>query len=58
MSDLDALGNIVVGGLIVIVIAILAIGFGVWFGLCMGPRIGRRVDRLNEDEEEPGDRHD
>jgi hypothetical protein len=53
-----AFGDVVIGVLIVLVIAILAIGFGVWFGLCMAPPIGRRVDRQNEDEEEPGDRPD
>ena len=30
----------------------------VWFGRRLAPRIGRAVDRMDADEEEPGDRPD
>jgi hypothetical protein len=42
-----------------VVIAVLVLGLGVWFGMvALAPRIGRRLDRSEEDREEPGDRHD
>ncbi len=53
------LGGTIVAAVIVIALAMLVLGAGVWFGMvAIAPRIIRRQDRAEEDRDEPGDRHD
>ena len=48
-----------VAGLLFVVVGVLVLGFGVWFGMTrISPRIQRRLDRADLDSEEPRDRHD
>jgi hypothetical protein len=50
--------DFLVVGLVFVLSAVLALGFGVWFGMTrISPRIQRRLDRADSDEE-PSDRHD
>jgi len=49
----------VLGGVVVVVLiagACLAVGLG--FGIVIAPRIGRALDRMDTDAEEPVDRPD
>jgi hypothetical protein len=48
-----------VAGLVFVVAAVLALGFGVWFGMTrISPRIQRRLDRADLESQEPRERHD
>jgi hypothetical protein len=48
-----------IGPVLAVLIGALAIFLAaVWFGRTLAPRIGRVVDRIDADEEEPGDRPD
>lgn len=53
------LGGLFVAALAFVVLAVLVLGLGVWFGMVtIAPRIIRRQDRAEEDRDEPGDRPD
>jgi hypothetical protein len=48
-----------VTGLLFVIAGVLALGFGVWFGMTrISPRIQRRLDRDDLESQEPRDRHD
>ena len=52
MDALAAVLGVLLGAAVIFLVA-------VWFGLSiLAPRIGRAADRIDADEEEPGDRPD
>jgi len=52
MESFAAVLAVVLGAVVIFLVA-------VWFGLSvLAPRIGRAADRVDADEEEPGDRPD
>lgn len=52
-------GGMFLAAFAVVVITVLLLGFGIWFGMvAIAPRIIRRQDRAEEGRDEPGDRHD
>ena len=52
MESLAAVLAVLLGAAVIFVVA-------VWFGMSiLAPRIGRAADRVDADEEEPGDRTD
>jgi hypothetical protein len=51
------IAGIVIMALAYVVGGIAVLGIGVWFGM-VATRIMRRQDRAEEDQREPGDRHD
>jgi hypothetical protein len=42
----------------ILLIAGVTVAVGIGFGIVVAPRIRRLLDRLDEDDEEPGDRTD
>ena len=46
------------GIVLVVVIAAVALAIGLGFGIVIAPRLGRLFDRVDADDEEPGDRPD
>ena len=59
MSAEGDFGGVVLAAFVLIVVAVLVLGFGVWLGMvAIAPRIIRRQDRTEEERDEPGDRHD
>ena len=55
----DGPAGTIVGAVVVVVLAIVGLLGAVRFGLSiLAPRIGRAIDRVESDDEEPGDRPD
>jgi len=46
-------------GLLFVIAGVIVLGFGVWFGMTrISPRIQRRLDGADLENQEPRDRHD
>jgi hypothetical protein len=55
----DATGTDVIDFILVLVVAVIAFGIAVWFGLrVVAPRLGRALDRAAEEDTRTVDRDD